>query len=872
MSRVAATAVAVLLLGLLVEGARIDLGDRLLPGAVALVLAGVGLGVVWRAAPAARGASGRTRPALALVAGLAALLVPLRGALCALLLSLAPAAAASLPARLAIAAATLLVPGALIGHLLGALLHGSLPVVLAGVLAGEALLWAGATGWVSAWIAGPAGAGLLLLLGSRAEARTRPLDERPAPASTLLIGGALVLLVSALARVVPSYTTPSTSPATDALAALLAPAALVAWPASLLGRGRIAAATLGGGGALLLAVALFHAVDALAIYVQPMIVVETTRRLHVQAAELSPWMNDWWLWLLSFAALGAASLGLSIATLPARAAGGLACGAGAALLATQLVPLPVTHAPATWLLVGSALAAAAAPPALFGRRGWWLSPAAIAVLTLSPVERRPGYDEVRRPGELAVEGFERTPLLDLTLYATPASSSASIEGRLARRSAFASALPAVALAPDGSLATPADGEGTALGLRLGGLAWSPGHDPLGPTGSVGRLTRVFGVEGRALVAGPAAELFAADLHDAGLLDSALVASDAPLGALALVILASRGSGAWQAATVHEPFAASRAEGGYDTVLLAPSRASWPGAETLASEEWLERMAERLTAAGRCLLWLDTTDLDAAALRARAAAFGQVFGERSAAFVEPRDLDPPLVLLVGWRGEAARPSPAEIATRLKAAGDAGRRVPLRSLDDLGALLLRDGAGMAAAGEDWSELRASNAAPAARCSARGWAAAAALSDPHVRPASVLAGADAPPRRTGALYAGLAEHARYEYDLADLNETVLEIRPDVDWPAFEREVGHYAQAAREEPGDPLLQYALASLLEPLAASGDYGRFARAYEATGARGMRSVRLALLEAWVQQRSLEPEAAEAALQRARSLRAEGRGG
>jgi len=40
----------------------------------------------------------------------------------------------------------------------------------------------------------------------------------------------------------------------------------------------------------------------------------------------------------------------------------------------------------------------------------------------------------------------------------------------------------------------------------------------------------------------------------------------------------------------------------------------------------------------------------------------------------------------------------------------------------------------------------------------------------------------------------------------------------------------------------------------------------------MRSVRLALLEAWVQQRSLEPEASEAAIQRARSLKAEGRGG
>ena len=868
MSRVAATAIAALLLAVLVDGERVDLGDRLLPGSVALVLIGAGLGVIWRWAAAARaarqvtahGATRRPRPSPVLAAVLVALLVPLRGGLCELLLA-PPGAAASVPARLAIAAATLLPPSVLAGYLLGPLLHGSLPLVLAGALAGGALLWAGATGWVSAWLSGPAGALLLLLIGARAEARVPEDDERRVAPGVLLIGGAAALFVAVLARVVPSYTTPSTSPALDALAALLAPAALVAWPAArVLGRGRLAQAILGGGGALLLAVALFHAVDALSLYLQPTVVVTTTRSLHVQAARLSPWMDDWWLWLLSFAALGAASLGLALAPLPARAAGALACGAGLALLATQLVPLDASHGPATWLLVASALAAAAAPPALLGRRGWWLSPAALLVLSLSPVERRPGFDEVRRPGELSVEGLERTPLLDVTLYSTPASSSVSVEGRLAQRTAFAGHEPAVMLAPDGSLATPAEAEGTHLGLRFGGLAWSPGHDPLGPAGTVGRLTRLFGAKGRALVAGPAAELLAADLFDAGLLESAVVASDAPLGGLTLVILASRGSKAWQAASVREPLAASRAEGeSFDTVLLAPARASWPGAETLASEELLERVAARLTASGRCLLWLDTTDLDAGALAARVAAFGQVFGERSLAFVEPRELDPPLVLLVGWRGEVSRPAPDELAARLAAAGDAGRLVPLRTVDDLGALLLRDGAGMVEAGEEWSELRASNPAPGSRWGTCGWAAVAGVAEPEAK----LPGAAAPVRHSNAVYDGLAEHARYEYDLADLNETVLEIRPDVDWQAFEREAEDYARAARENPGDPLLQHALVSLLEPLAVAGDYGRFARVYESTGARSMRNVRLALLEAWVQQRSLEPEAAEAALQRAR---------
>jgi len=191
------------------------------------------------------------------------------------------------------------------------------------------------------------------------------------------------------------------------------------------------------------------------------------------------------------------------------------------------------------------------------------------------------------------------------------------------------------------------------------------------------------------------------------------------------------------------------------------------------------------------------------------------------------------------------------------------MPLRSAGDLGALLLRDGAGLVAAGEDWRELRATHSAPPARWSRRGWAAVAAIADAQANPASVIDGAPASAPRSGELYAGLATHAEYDYDLADINDTVLEIQPDIDWQAFDREAAFYAQAAQSNPDDPLLQQAVASLLEPLALSGDYGRFARVFEATGARGMRNVRLAVLEAWVQRHSLEEEAAQAALQRAR---------
>ena len=866
MIRVAATALAVLLLAQLVEASAIDLGDRLLPGSLALALVGVGLGVLAHARVATWGGSPRAR---AIVVALVALLVPLRGALCELLLRL-PGSDASVPARLAIAAVTLVPPSLLAGALLGALAQGSMPLVLVGVLAGEALIWAGATGWLSAWIAGAAVGVALLLLGALDASRRRVADERPVPASAFLVGGAAALLVDGLARLVPAYTAPSGFAATDALAALLAPAVLVAWPASLLGRGRASRALFAGGGALLLAVALFHAVDALSLYLQPMDVVETTRRLHIKVARFSPWLSDWWLWLLSFAALGAAGLGLAVSMLPARAGGALACGGGLALLATQLVPLEPLRAPATWLLVASALAAASAPPTLLGRHGWWLAPLAVGALIASPVERRPGFDEVRRPGELSVEGFVREPLLDVTLFSTAASSHSSIEGRAAQRTSFSCDRPAIALGPDGEIATPAESEGTCLGLRLGGLPWSPGHDPLGAAGSVGRLTRLLAVKGRALVAGPCAELLVADLHDAGLLESATVASDAPLGGLALVILASVGSGAWTAANVAEPVAATREPGAYDTILIAPTRESWPGAASLASEETLERLAERLTATGRVLLWLDTTDLDAGALRARLAAFGQVFGEHAVAFVEPRELDPPLVLLVGWRIDAARPTAEEVGARLAAldsgggrGGEAGRRLPLRAVGDLGALLLRDGAGLAAAGDDWHELRASHLEPSARWSARGWAAVAAVADTAARLETAIAGASATVARSRAVYDGLATHAGYDFDLADINETILEVRPDVDWAAFDREAAFYAQASRESSDDPLLQHALASLLEPLALSGDYGRFAKVFDATGAREMRSVRLAVLEAWVQRHSLEEEAAQAALARAR---------
>ena len=168
-----------------------------------------------------------------------------------------------------------------------------------------------------------------------------------------------------------------------------------------------------------------------------------------------------------------------------------------------------------------------------------------------------------------------------------------------------------------------------------------------------------------------------------------------------------------------------------------------------------------------------------------------------------------------------------------------------------------------------MRATHPAPSSRWSSRGWASVAAIADPQARgPSSVIEGAPESSPRTGALYAGLATHAEYDYDLADINETLLEIQPDIDWAASSRGRPCCAQAAQAHPDDPLLQHALAALLEPLALSGDYGRFARVFEATGARRCATCVWRCSRPWVQRLSLEEEAAEAALQRAREWAAE----
>jgi len=178
---------------------------------------------------------------------------------------------------------------------------------------------------------------------------------------------------------------------------------------------------------------------------------------------------------------------------------------------------------------------------------------------------------------------------------------------------------------------------------------------------------------------------------------------------------------------------------------------------------------------------------------------------------------------------------------------------------------DGAGLAALADDTAAH--ARARPVRGCAFAdgGWASLAPLYDPGARLSRAVAGAADGPRPAPDLLAGLALHATFEYELEGLNSMLLEIKPDVDWARWEQEVAAYERAARADPSSPLLAHALAALLEPLAVVGDFGRFADAFTRCGGAALPSWRLALQEWWVQQGSLEPQAAQAAAERARRL-------
>ena len=917
MKRALAAAAGVVLLAWLLFGSATDLGAVRLPMATAVLLLACGAGLLMRGGTCARS---RGRDAIALAA-----LALARGPLCDAACAILPGGARSGSFALAL---TLIPAGLALGRLLRGSGAGALAWTLAGAGLGALASAAGAAGWAPAWAGVPLAVALVWWLAR--PAGQLPAEPRAAEAcaitaaspvafmtsAALLVGAALALVAICFRRVVPAYASPSVHPATDVLLVLLCPAALVAWPAGVLARGR-AARFLGALGGLMICAAAWMTVDSLGLYENAIALVGLKRQFHARALETGGLLLDWHVWLLSFAGALAAALGVAAGALRgARAVGAALVGAGCAQLAECLLIAPESRlgtdpmqAPLHLLLAASACGAVLVPVFLFGRRGWLALPLAVLpFLDWHPGEGPPwisteslrqvaGFDEVRRPGEYGVEDFQRTLLADVTVFSTPGPDSHALEGRDAFTQTLSPRSPAFRLGPAGELLSvlapsdaaeePARAEGDApdaappepeprierfYGVRVAGRALHREHQPLGAEGSMSRLTRLFASPGRLLACGVGAELVAADLHDSGQAGSASVASPVPLGQRPLQLLLDHlGSSGWQAARIDEPQVALRATpaASVDTLVVAPCSEALPGVAELCTVQSVERMERLLAPAGRCLLWLDTQDMGGRELGARLAAFGAVFGERSAAFVEPRELDAPFVLLLGWKDEAGQPARAALQAQLPGPDATGFRSRLRRAEDLASLLLRDGRGMAELAAAGPVHARSRPITEAMNSEAGWAAVRDVAQEHAALEAVVRGAEASRPASRETFAGLAMHSRYAYRLAGLNDTLLEIKPDVNWAAFDEEVACYARAAMHDPDDPLLQLALAALLEPLVLVGDLTRFASAYESCHAEQMRSWRLALQEAWVRRQGLQAEESEAALERARGW-AEGR--
>jgi hypothetical protein len=746
--------------------------------------------------------------------------------------------------------------------------------------------------------------------------------EAGACSAGLLLGAAFALVGLCLRRVVPAYATPTAHPGLDVLLVLLLPAALVSWPAGVLAPGR-GARWLGALGGLLLCAAALITTDSLALYENSAALVELKRLFHGRALEAGGLLADWHVWLLSFAGAVAAALGVSSGALrgtrPAACAllgAGLAHVAEAALLTPGGLGASSAHSPLRLLLGAASCGLILAAVHLFGGKGWLALPLAVlpfvdwqardaALLAPERWRRVAGFDEVRRPGEYSAECFQRSLIADVTVFSTPGPDSRAVEGREAFTQTLSPRHPVFSLAPDGELQTvlgtghthatfsadgadeddedgedaPPDSADEPLerfyGVRVAGRALHAQHAPTGAEGSVGRLTRLFGVRGRMLVVGIGAELVAADLHDAGLAATARIASPVPLGHDAVRLLLDHlGSGGWQAAQVPDAqpvvrMACTAEQAGFDTVVVAPGPEPVPGTAELSTMESVERLRQALAPGGRCLLWLDTTGLGARELRARLAAFGAAFGMQSAAFVEPRELDPPFVLLLGWNDEAGRPTRQGLEERLPLPDATGYRTRMRTLEDLAALLLRDGPGLVALADTGPVHARLRPVTSVAGSESGWAAVQDVVDAAPRLDAVVEAADVAGGGAREVFAGLATHGRYAYRLLGLNDTLLEIKADVEWSAFDAEVASYARAAEQSPDDPLLHLALAALLEPLAIVGDLTRFATTWEACHAERLRSWRLALQEAWVRRQGLQQDEEAEALERARRWAAGG---
>jgi hypothetical protein len=898
--RALSLSLGVVLFHRLIAGAEADLGAAAQPGAAAVLLFGLGLGLLSREEYRLR------RDGIAL-----AVLVPLRGPLASVAVLLLPAGLLST----AVGAVLSLLPvGTVLGRLLRPCRQAAMPTLLVGVVLGELAVALGVAGWLPVWLIGALVAVLLaaIALLTRPPVDAEPPKEPPLepavyPVPTLLLGATGGLLLFVLQRAAAAYSTPSPHLAWDATLVLLLPAALVAVPAGVLATEGWPRRVVGAVGALVLAFAILRAATDVAIQDNPIGHVSLSRLLHDRALGVAAALPDGlaralhgggryldsWAWLVVFAGQLAAAGGVALGARRGRELGWMVMGAGLAALAPYAHEAWPGQAPGQMLLIAASLAVAIVPMTLLGSRGVLLLPLAIAPVALIGGEymlawrQAPDIAPVRRPGEFTVDACERTPRADVVLFLAPGRDAPALEGRQAYETSFTGVLPAFrfdehgepqatcAPEPEPALGATADESDHpepeprySRGLRVGGVPLYAGDPPLGPEGSLGRLTRLFARPGPAFVTGLGAELLAADLHDAGGTEDITVSSPVPLGRdLLNVLLDDCGSSGWQAGEVDEPLQAARSAlpHHFATVVVAPAPADLPGVSALLTTEHLERLSQLLAPGGRCLVWVDTGALGEDALAARLAAFGHVFGARSAAFCEPRELSAPGLLLVGWIDAEGAPRLAELASQLPAANTTGRRVRLSAPADLASLLVRDGPGLEALGWEGAVLSRSRPVRGSSFARGGWPALAALVDPQARLSRAVAGAPDGAGPPADVLGGLVAHAGYEYRVEGLNDMLLEIKPDVEWSAWEAEVACYERAAKSQPDSPLLELALAALLEPLALVGDYGRFAQAYTRCGGARLPSWRLALQEWWVQKGSLEEAAAQAAAERARQL-------
>jgi len=770
---------------------------------------------------------------------------------------------------------------------------------LLGWIAGETLVALGAVAWCPGLFTGFLAAALVAALVEMDTGRRTPSarsDDDRVSWEAMPVGAVLALLLVVLRRVAPSYVAPIGDVTSESLLALLVPAAAVMIFAVMLTESVTARRTAFTAGCLGLAWAGWHAVSLLGLYVDNTLMIQLTREHRAAANAGGLGLSEWHSWLLMFSGMLAAALGVALSSLRRSAAGPLALGLGLGLLAEGWVGREPVWAPLHLLLAASGLAGACCLLA-WHRRWVLLLPLAALPFFILPAPLWVGFDGVRRVGDFAADGWRRSVVSDLSMFSTGTLDNLAVEGRREARSSFSDRIPFLSFDDRGALLLkgesvepvepsvavkpgfdPRDDAPVKryFGVRVAGVAMHPNHDPVGPEGSLGRLHRLMVVPGPALVLGVGAELVAADLLDAGLArkdeattGAVTIATRVPMGGvIGRVLLDKLGlkSGLDEVGGDGLRALRSAPAGAFSSVVLSPERSGWPGAGWALSCSVLKRLADRLRPDGRLLAWVDTTDLDTRSLIARLGAFGDVFGTSSMALLELRELDAPFVLLVGWRDAAGRPSAAEFSQRLGAPDRSGFRTRLADLSDLAAMLLFDGTGLAALASQGPVHTRNRPVPPSRLADHGAAAVAAAYTPGARLSEVFEGAPAGQSDLSALLAGMAQHTTYFYELERLRGSMMvEPLDDVDWDAHEAEVQAYAKAAAADPGNPLLHLAVAALLEPLAREDDLSRFARAFLTIDCEPMDSWRLALLHHYVLVEGLQPELADAALDRARSL-------